>query len=136
MIQIGRVCVKIAGRDAGKKCVVIDILDDRFALIDGETRRRKCNVMHLEPVNQVMDIKKNASHDEVSKAFEQIGLKVRETKPKGKKEKPKQKRKTPEQLKARKEEKKKLRDLFRTKKEEKESKAESGLEEKAGIKGK
>ena len=28
MIEVGRVCVKIAGRDAGKKCAVIKVLDD------------------------------------------------------------------------------------------------------------
>ena len=28
MFDIGRVCMKIAGRDAGKKCVIIDVVDD------------------------------------------------------------------------------------------------------------
>ena len=112
MIQIGRVCVKIAGRDAGKKCVIVDILDDNYVLIDGETRRRKCNVFHLEPLNETADVKKNASHNEVTKVFEKLGLKARETKPKEKKEKPKQKRKTPQQLREQKEEKKKLKDLL------------------------
>ena len=132
MIQIGRVCVKIAGRDAGKKCVIIDILDDNYVLIDGETRRRKCNILHLEPLNEIIDIKKDASHNDVAKAFEKLGMKVRETKPKGKKEKPKQKRKTPEQLKAQKEEKRKLKDLFKVKKKE-EKKEETPLETKAGL---
>jgi len=43
----GRICVKTAGRDAGLKCVIVDVLDDKFVLIDGETRRRKCNILHL-----------------------------------------------------------------------------------------
>ena len=132
MIQIGRVCVKIAGRDAGKKCVIVDILDDNYVLIDGETRRRKCNILQLEPLSETIDVKKNASHNDVAKAFEKLGLKARETKPKGKKEKPKQKRKTPEQLREQKEEKRKLRDLFKVKKKE-EKKEETSLEAKAGL---
>lgn len=88
MIEVGRICVKIAGRDAGLKCIVIDILDKNYVLIDGETRRRKCNILHLEPLKQVIKIKKNASHEEVKKEFEKLGLKSRETKPKEKKEKP------------------------------------------------
>ena len=87
-IEIGRLCVKIAGRDAGKKCVIIDILDDKFVLIDGETRRRKCNVLHIEPLNQVIKIEKNSSHEDVSKALKEIGIETRITKPKPKTQKP------------------------------------------------
>ena len=61
MIEIGRVCVKTAGRDAGLKCVVIDI-DKKLVLIDGQTRRRKCGIAHLEPTKDVLKIKKGASH--------------------------------------------------------------------------
>ena len=38
MFQVGRLCIKIAGRDAGKKCVIVSVLDDVFVLIDGEWR--------------------------------------------------------------------------------------------------
>ncbi|MBI2564863.1 50S ribosomal protein L14e [Candidatus Woesearchaeota archaeon] len=82
MINIGRICVKIAGRDAGKKCVVIDVLDDKFVLIDGATRRRKTNILHLEPTKDSVDIKKNASHEEVVKVLSKLGISVRQTKPK------------------------------------------------------
>jgi large subunit ribosomal protein L14e len=84
MIEIGRLCVKIAGRDAGLKCVVVDIIDDNFVLIDGETRRRKCNILHIEPLDKVLDIKKGASHEQVAKAFEAAGYGVfaPKTKPK------------------------------------------------------
>ncbi len=137
MIEIGRLCVKTAGRDAGLKCIIVDILDDKFVLIDGETRRRKCNILHLEPLKDVIKIKKNASHDEVKKEFEKLDLKARETKTKPKTDKPRKKRKTPEQLREQKEEKKKLRDMFKLKKkeaeEQKEKKKESTLEEKAGL---
>jgi large subunit ribosomal protein L14e len=58
MYQIGRLCVKLAGRDARKKCVIIDVLDNNFVMIDGQTRRKKCNIRHLEPLDKVLKIKK------------------------------------------------------------------------------
>src|SRR3989338_10349342 len=94
MIEIGRLVVKIAGRDAGKKGVIIGILDGRYVMIDGETRRRKVNIIHIEPLNQVVKIKANASHDEVSKALKELGIEVLQTKPKQKTEKPKAKKNT------------------------------------------
>ena len=140
MIEIGRLCVKLAGRDAGLKCAVVDILDDKFVLIDGETRRRKCNILHIEPLKDVLKIKKKASHEEVKKEFEKLGLKIWETKPKQKTERPRKKRKTSEQLRQQKEEKKKLMGIFMRKKEEAEEKTtkkeagkEETLEDKAGL---
>lgn len=134
IIEIGRLCVKIAGRDAGKKALITDILDDKYVLIDGETRRRKCNILHLEPLSQVLKIEKNASHEEVAKALKEIGIEARETKPKQKTERPRKKRKTAEELRLQKgpqkEDKKKLRDVFKPKKKERK---EGTLEEKAGI---
>src|SRR3989338_6745173 len=139
MIEIGRLCVKLAGRDAGLKCVVVDILDDKFVLIDGETRRRKCNILHIEPLKDVIKIKKKASQEDIKKEFEKLGLKIRETKPKQKTERPRKKRKTPEQLRQQKEENKKLKGIFRKKEEkvqktaEKEAGKGETLEDKAGL---
>lgn len=99
MIEIGRMCVKIAGRDSGKKCVVVDILDDIYVLIDGQTRRRKCNILHIEPLKEVIKIKKGASHETVKKEFESMGMKLVDTKPKEKKERPKKVRKKKEAVK-------------------------------------
>lgn len=84
MIDAGRVCVKIAGRDAGRKCVVVSVLDEKFVLIDGETRRRKCNLIHLEPLDQMLDIKKDASHSDVVSAFKSLSIELKETKVKKK----------------------------------------------------
>ena len=69
MMDIGRVCIKIAGRDAGKKCVIVNVIDDNFVLIDGETRRRKCNVKHLEPLLTRVEISQDANREEVAKAL-------------------------------------------------------------------
>jgi len=89
MFNIGRVCIKIAGRDAGQKCVVVEVLDNNYVLVDGMTRRRKCNKLHLEPTAQVLDIKDKASHEVVAKAFKELGLEIVVKKPKSKTVKPK-----------------------------------------------
>ena len=84
MLEIGRVCMKIAGRDAGKKGIVIDILDENYVLLDGEVRRRKCNIHHLEPMAHSVELKKNASHADVLKV---LGIKEDKKKSTKKKEK-------------------------------------------------
>ena len=88
MFEVGRLCVKTAGRDAGRKCVVTDVINPHYVMIDGETRRRKCNIAHLEPLATTIKIAKGASHEEVQKEFEKLGLQPRSTKPKQKAEKP------------------------------------------------
>jgi len=125
MFEIGRLCVKLAGRDAGGKCVIINILDQNYVMIDGETRRRKCNVAHLEPLEQVIKISKGASHETVKNEFEKLGLKVRETKPKAKTERPK-KVKGKKKIELSKEEKKKSK--------KKEVKAEKKIEKEKSEK--
>ena len=133
MIEIGRLAIKIAGRDAGLKCVIVDILNKNFVLIDGETRRRKCNIMHIEPLKEKLNIEKNAPHSEIVKEFEKLGLKPKDTTPKEKTQRPKKKRKTSEQLKERKEEKKKLKANFKAKKKDEAKKG--SLEEMAESAG-
>ncbi len=82
MMEVGRLCMKIAGRDAGRKCVIVDILDKNKVLIDGQTRRRPCNIGHLEPLRDVVKLKKNASHADVVSAFKTLKLEMKEKKPK------------------------------------------------------
>lgn len=134
MIELGRICVKTAGRDAGCRCVVVDILDDNYVMIDGETRRRRCNIDHLEPLDQVIQIEKNAPHTAVSKEFEKLGFKARETKPKEKTERPKQirgKGKAKEAPKEKpKKEKKKKEEKKQPEKKEKEAKKAKQTEPK------
>ena len=93
MYEVGRLCVKLAGRDAGKKCIVVDTLKDNYVMIDGGTRRRKCNTNHLEPLDKVIKIKKNATHADVIKEFKKLKLPVNTTKPKKTASKPKKERK-------------------------------------------
>ncbi|MEE0489981.1 KOW motif-containing protein, partial [Methanosphaera stadtmanae] len=43
-IEKGRVCVKIAGRETGKKCVIVDVIDENFVEIVGnEVKNKRCN---------------------------------------------------------------------------------------------
>ena len=88
MMEIGRLCVKIAGRDSNKKCVIVDILDKNYVLIDGETRRKKCNIKHLEPLAKLLEIKKGSSHEQVVEEFVKLGIEIKEPVAKEKKEKP------------------------------------------------
>ena len=85
MFEIGRLCMKLAGRDAGKKCVVVDVLDDNYVLIDGQTRRKKCNLKHLEPLNIVLKLDKNASNKVVIDALKEENIDCLEKKEKEKK---------------------------------------------------
>jgi ribosomal protein L34E len=55
----GVVCMKLAGRDAGKLCVITEVVDKQFVKIDGFTRPRKVNNNHLEPTGKVIDVKKD-----------------------------------------------------------------------------
>src|SRR3989344_5030748 len=57
--MIGKICVKLTGREAGKACVIVNNLDDNFVLIDGNVKRRKCNIDHLEFTNKILPIKKD-----------------------------------------------------------------------------
>jgi len=93
MFEIGSLCLKIAGRDAGKRCVVIEVLDKNNVMIAGETRRRKCSIRHLEPMNKVLKIKPKATEQELLPILKKEGLVPKITKPKPKQEKPKKLRK-------------------------------------------
>lgn len=73
--EIGRVCVKLMGREAAHYAVVVDIIDKSYLLIDGlRVKRRRCNYKHLEPIDEVIDISKGASHEDVVAAIEDAGL--------------------------------------------------------------
>lgn len=78
-IEVGRICVKLRGREAGRKCVVVDIIDDKFVLITGPrqltgVKRRRVNINHIEPTDMKVDIDKGAGDDDVLKAIENAEL--------------------------------------------------------------
>ena len=82
IFDVGRIVVKIAGRDAGKKAVVVEQLDNTYVLIDGATRRRKVNIRHLEPLDTVLELSAGAAHEEVERVLAALPLLVRNTKSK------------------------------------------------------
>ncbi len=96
MYEIGRICIKLAGRDAGREAVIVEILDDKYVMIDGNVRRRKCNINHLEPSSKKIDIKEKADSIAVKEAFKKSGLGIWETKPRKTGERPKKTRKKKE----------------------------------------
>lgn len=73
--DIGRVCVKTMGREAGYYCVVCDIIDKNYVLIDGlKVRRRRVNFNHIEPTEDMIDIKKGADHTAIESAIKKAKL--------------------------------------------------------------
>lgn len=77
-IEIGRICVKQVGRETGKKCVVIDVMDKSFVLVTGPKKitgikRRKVNINHIMPLQDKIDVKRGASDDEVAQVIESAG---------------------------------------------------------------
>jgi large subunit ribosomal protein L14e len=73
-IGVGRICVKLAGREAGSKCVIVDIIDKNFVLITGPkevtgVKRRRTNVNHIEPLRDKIKVKRGASDEEVMEAL-------------------------------------------------------------------
>lgn len=80
MFEIGRVCIKTAGRDSNNYCVIVDVIDKAYVLVDGETRRKRCSISHIEPLDKVLKIEKNAPHEAVVEAMKKAGVRVRERK--------------------------------------------------------
>jgi large subunit ribosomal protein L14e len=77
MMDVGRVCIKIAGRDAGEIAVVVDKIDENFVLVDGNVRRKRCNTKHLEPTEKLVAIQNGASTEDVHAAMKDAGLEVK-----------------------------------------------------------
>lgn len=79
VLEIGRICTKTRGREAGRKCVIVDIVDENSVLVTGPksltgVRRRRVNIMHIEPLEKKISIQKGASDDEVLRAIREGGL--------------------------------------------------------------
>jgi large subunit ribosomal protein L14e len=73
IFEKGRVCVKVAGREAGKFCVVVEE-GEEFVTVTGPkkltgVKRRKCNTNHLEPTQHLFSLT-DGSDDEVEKVVQ------------------------------------------------------------------
>jgi large subunit ribosomal protein L14e len=77
-IEVGRICVKQFGREQGKKCVIIDVMDKSFILVTGPKKlsgikRRRANLNHVAPLEDKIEISKGASDEEVAQVLEAAG---------------------------------------------------------------
>jgi len=78
-VEVGRVCVKISGREAGRKCVIVDIIDKNFVLITGPqkvtgVKRRRANINHIEPTEKRVSIKRGNSDEEIVEVLDEEAL--------------------------------------------------------------
>jgi large subunit ribosomal protein L14e len=77
-IEVGRLCIKQLGRENGKKCVIIDVMDKSFVLVTGPRKvtglkRRRVNINHVMPLVDKIEVKRGATDDEVAQALEAAG---------------------------------------------------------------
>jgi len=78
-VEVGRICVKLVGREAGRKCVIVDVVDRNFVLVTGPrqvngVRRRRVNINHVEPTERRVKIGRGESDEEVVKALDEETL--------------------------------------------------------------
>jgi large subunit ribosomal protein L14e len=77
-IEVGRICVKMAGRESGRKCVIVDVMDKSFVLVTGPkkvtgVKRRRVNINHVAPTEDTIQVKRGASDEEVTQMLESAG---------------------------------------------------------------
>lgn len=77
-IEVGKICIKVTGRESGHKCVIVDLIDKNFVLVTGPKeisgiKRRRSNVNHIEATEDVIDIDRGASDAEIVKALKVAG---------------------------------------------------------------
>lgn len=78
-IEIGRVCEKIAGRETGRRCVIVDFVDKNCVLVTGPSsltgvKRRRANLKHLELTEFKIDIDRGSEDEEVLKTIKDSKL--------------------------------------------------------------
>jgi len=79
MIEPGRICLKIAGRESGHYAVIVEKINDNFVLITGPktitgVKRRKCNIEHLEPTEHKFEINPKTDDSLIEELWKKSGL--------------------------------------------------------------
>jgi large subunit ribosomal protein L14e len=79
MLDVGRLCLKTAGREAGKYCIIVKKIDDTFVTVSGPrlvtgVKRRRCNIAHLEPLQHKIKIQADASDEQILQLYEKEGI--------------------------------------------------------------
>lgn len=126
MFEIGRVCKKTAGSEKGKICVVVSkTKDDNFVIIDGNVRRRRCNITHLKPLQTVLEIKEDTSGLVIKNAMRKAGIEIEErVKLKERLRKAKELKKEEQKLEKTEEKEKETKEVKKARKEKKAKKKE------------
>jgi large subunit ribosomal protein L14e len=78
VIEIGRICVKTAGREVGRKCVIVELIDPNTVIITGPkelngVKRRRASIRHIEPTTENIKIDRKATDEAVLQALEAAG---------------------------------------------------------------
>jgi len=69
-IDIGRVCLKLQGREKGKKCVILDVIDRNFVVVAGPgVKRRRVNMDHILALDETVNVQRDASDAEIAGAL-------------------------------------------------------------------
>ncbi len=67
-MEIGQVCIKTKGREAGRKVVILSKVKEGKVLIDGaKVKRKNCNVMHLFPLKEKISVSADTKHEDLVK---------------------------------------------------------------------
>lgn len=84
VLELGRVCLKIAGREAGKYAVVIKPAgkskeEKSFVFVTGPrlltgVKRRRSNIEHLQATEYKLEVAEDATDEQVVAAYEKAGL--------------------------------------------------------------
>ena len=69
-IDIGRVCLKVKGREQGERCVVLDVIDRNFVVVVGpNVKRRRVNMNHIRLLDEAVPLQRNATDEEAIAAL-------------------------------------------------------------------
>ena len=72
-MDVGAVCIKTKGRDAGKIVVVLSKPKNGRVSVDGtKTKKKQCNVLHLFPIGKEVKVKEEETHEGVIKALKTL----------------------------------------------------------------
>jgi len=73
-IEIGSLYIKTTGKDKGKRCIIVDLVDKNFVLVTGPpkitgVKRRRVNLKHLSLTEEKIEIKKGATDKEIEQVL-------------------------------------------------------------------
>lgn len=83
-METGVVALRIAGRKAGKACIVVEKIDSSFVMVDDGLTRKRCNILHIELTSKKAD--KYDSTRATAQSLRSLGFDV----PEKRKQKPEQ----------------------------------------------